>query len=249
MAITITAARMQSEGTIAIVEDDVAIRTLVSDFLVKQGYETESYGCVADFNRGANPARLDCLILDLMLPGESGLVLCRQLAVTQPHLPILMVTAKGDEIDRIIGLECGADDYLPKPFNSRELIARLRAILRRTRSGAKQDSETRGESYHFAGWRLCVTSRNLTSPDGNAVRLSPGEFDLLHALVTHPRRVLSRDFLLDTTRGRDATPFDRAVDVQLCRLRRKLGEDPRRPSMIRTLRGDGYLFEPSVQRA
>ena len=181
-----------------------------------------------------------------MLPGESGLSICQTLRVKVPQLPILMVTAKGDDIDRIIGLECGADDYLPKPFNSRELLARLRAILRRTKAPGQAVESPGAELYRFAGWTLAVDSRDLIDPDGRPVTLSTGEFDLLHALVMHPRRVLSRDLLLDMTRGRMATPYDRAIDVQLSRLRRKLGDDPREPVMIRTVRGDGYLFAPSV---
>ncbi|WP_288806536.1 response regulator [uncultured Novosphingobium sp.] len=237
---------MDSEGTIAIIEDDVAIRDLVSDVLRANGFVVEGYGDSAAFFRQADVPSLDCLILDLMLPGESGLSICQTLRVKVPQLPILMVTAKGDDIDRIIGLECGADDYLPKPFNSRELLARLRAILRRTKAPGQAIESPGAELYRFAGWTLAVDSRDLIAPDGRPVTLSTGEFDLLHALVMHPRRVLSRDLLLDMTRGRMATPYDRAIDVQLSRLRRKLGDDPREPVMIRTVRGDGYLFAPSV---
>jgi two-component system, OmpR family, response regulator len=237
---------MHSEGTIAIIEDDVAIRDLVTEVLEFNGFTVEAYGDSIAFFRGADIARLDCLILDLMLPGESGLSICQQLRVKVPQLPILMVTAKGDAIDRIIGLEFGADDYLPKPFNSRELLARLRAILRRTK-GMGQPVEPGGqELYRFAGWTLAIASRDLIDPEGRSVSLSTGEFDLLHVLVMHPQRVLSRDLLLDRTRGRMANPYDRAIDVQLSRLRRKLGDDPREPVMIRTIRGDGYLFAPSV---
>ncbi|GFE77820.1 MULTISPECIES: response regulator [Sphingomonadaceae] len=237
---------MESEGTIAIIEDDVAIRDLVAEVLRANGFVVEGYGDAAAFFRQADVPSLDCLILDLMLPGESGLSICQTLRVKVPQLPILMVTAKGDDIDRIIGLECGADDYLPKPFNSRELLARLRAILRRTKAPGQAVESPGAELYRFAGWTLAVDSRDLIDPDGRPVTLSTGEFDLLHALVMHPRRVLSRDLLLDMTRGRMATPYDRAIDVQLSRLRRKLGDDPREPVMIRTVRGDGYLFAPSV---
>lgn len=237
---------MSSEGTIAILEDDVAIRDLVSEVLENNGFEVQAYGEAAGFFRDVDFSQLDCLILDIMLPGESGLSVCQQLRVKVPQLPILMVTAKGDEIDRIIGLEFGADDYLPKPFNSRELLARLRAILRRTKGAGQPVEPGAQELYRFAGWTLSVNSRDLIDPEGRSVTLSTGEFDLLHVLVLHPQRVLSRDLLLDRTRGRMANPYDRAIDVQLSRLRRKLGDDPREPAMIRTIRGDGYLFAPSV---
>lgn len=237
---------MSEKGVIAVVEDDASIRDLVTDVLTREGYEPQAYGSAEAFLQQADLLVLDCVILDLMLPGQDGLSLCQQLRTSTPRLPILMVTAKGDEIDRVIGLELGADDYLPKPFSSRELLARLRAVLRRTRQTAGGTDLTEPDLFRFGGWTLSVGARDLIDPEGRSVMLTTGEFDLLHVLVLHPQRVLSRELLLDRTRGRMANPNDRTIDVQLGRLRRKLGDDPREPAMIRTVRGDGYLFAPVV---
>ncbi|MHA3790580.1 response regulator [Sphingomonas sp. YL-JM2C] len=237
---------MAEKYTIAIVEDDSGIRDLVVDILTRDGYETRAFGSVEDFHRKCEIPLIDCLILDLMLPGQDGLSLCRQLRISIPRLPILMVTAKGDEIDRIVGLEMGADDYLAKPFSSRELLARLRAVLRRTHEAIGVADRSDCELYRFNGWTLSIGARDLIDPEGRSVVLTTSEFDLLHILVTCPQRVLSRELLIDRTRGRGANPNDRVIDVQLSRLRRKLGEDPREPAMIRTVRGDGYLFAPVV---
>ncbi|MCJ2183648.1 response regulator [Novosphingobium sp. 1949] len=237
-----------SQGMIAVVEDDPGIRGLVKSLLEREGFTVTAF----ESSRGLDEhvlARLDCLILDLMLPGEDGLDICRRLRVEMPRLPILIVTAKDDPIDRIIGLEIGADDYLAKPFNKRELLARLRSIIRRTRDIEAAGSKESGDTYRFDGWVLRVGSRELSDPRGEPVILTTSEFDLLHALVLHPRRVLSRDLLIDWTRGGSANPFDRVIDVQMSRLRRKLGDHPRESAMIRTVRGDGYLFAPNVIRS
>lgn len=234
------------DGLIAIVEDDPGIRELVVEMLRREGFDTAAFGDAAAFRAADIVQRVDCLILDLMLPGENGLTTCQDLRSKWPRLPILIVTAKREQVDRIVGLELGADDYLAKPFNSRELLARVRSIIRRTRALTAPTDAMAGDSYRFAGWVLRTRSRDLTDPDGNHVPLTSGEFDLLHAFVSHPQRILSRDQLLDWTRGRMSTPFDRAIDVQLSRVRRKLGDDPRDPMMIRTVRGDGYLFAVSV---
>jgi two-component system, OmpR family, response regulator len=187
-------------------------------------------------------------VLDIMLPGEDGLSLCRRLRAAG-DMPVLMVTAKGDDIDRIVGLEVGADDYLPKPFNPRELVARVRAILRRTRGQHRAAPPIANERYRFGGWSLDVGARAVACPDGNDVELTAGEFDLLLCFVTHPQRVLNRDQLLDWTRGRSVGPFDRAVDVQLSRLRRKLAAAPGGETIIKTVRGGGYQFTLRVERA
>lgn len=234
---------------IAVVEDDPEIRTLVDGLLAREGFEVAACGGGAELNRVLERRRVDLVVLDLMLPGEDGLSICGRLRNRPVGIPILIVTAKGDDIDRIIGLELGADDYLAKPFHPRELVARVRAILRRTREAHRQQATIPRETYRFAGWTLEASCRHLGDPEGGAVELTGGEFDLLMAFLTHPQRVLSRDQLLDWTRGRNATPFDRTIDVQLSRLRRKLGDDPRRPVMVRTIRGGGYLFAPSVDRA
>lgn len=237
-----------SSGTVAIVEDDPGIRDLVAKLLSREGFEVLAFGGSAGLMAAGTLERLDCLILDLMLPGEDGLTICRTLRVQWPRLPILIITARSDPIDRVVGLELGADDYLAKPFNSRELLARLRSVIRRTRDIAAPDAGPGGDNFRFEGWVLRIGPRDLIDPHGRPVPLTTSEFDLLHVLALHPRRVLSRELLIDWTRGRSANPFDRVIDVQMSRLRRKLGDDPREPAMIRTVRGDGYLFAPAVGR-
>ncbi len=237
-----------ANGTVAIVEDDPGIRDLVQALLSREGFEVLAFEGSAGLEKAGVLERVDCLILDLMLPGEDGLDICRRLRARLPKLPILIVTAKDDPVDRIVGLEIGADDYLAKPFNKRELLARLRSIIRRTRDITTAVEAETGDNFRFDGWVLRLGARDLMDPTGSAVTLTTSEFDLLHALVLHPQRVLSRELLIDWTRGRSATPFDRVIDVQMSRLRRKLGDDPREPAMIRTVRGDGYLFAPAVTR-
>jgi two-component system OmpR family response regulator len=194
-------------------------------------------------------SRVDLILLDLMLPGEDGLSLCRDLR-TQSNVPIIMLTAKGDEVDRVIGLEMGADDYLPKPFGSRELIARIRAVLRRSReNAAAPDPAKQPKHYRFDHWRLDTGRRELIRDDGTVVPLSTGEFDLLAVFVERPQRVLSRDQLLDLTHGRAASPLDRSIDTQVSRLRRKLEQDPANPVIIKTVWGGGYTFTPAVSHA
>jgi two-component system, OmpR family, response regulator len=232
---------------IAVVEDDPEIRSLVGGLLSREGFRVVLCDGSEDLDRVIERQRLDLVVLDLMLGGEDGLSICRRLRGGPRSTPVLMVTAKGDDLDRIIGLEVGADDYLPKPFNPRELLARIRAILRRT-CDLPQRPNLPSDVYIFSGWRLDAGSRMLRNPEGDSIELTGGEFDLLMALVNHPQRVLTREQLLDWTRGRSATPFDRTIDVQLSRLRRKLGDDSRTPSMIRTVRGGGYLFAPAVER-
>jgi two-component system OmpR family response regulator len=194
-------------------------------------------------------ARIDLVILDVMLPGKSGLDICRELRAKSP-VPILMLTAMGDETDRIVGLEMGADDYLAKPFNPRELLARIRAILRRVSSGASSGPmKQSAKRLRFAGWQLDLGRRRLEAPDGMIVDLTTGEYELLIAFAERPQRVLTRNQLLDLARGRDAAPFDRSIDVQVSRIRRKIESDPRAPEMIVTVRGDGYMFTPEVEAA
>ncbi len=245
---SVNAVPASGHATIAIVEDDLHIRELVSGLLEREGFDVLAFEGSAGLLSIKDIERLDCLILDLMLPGEDGLTICHHLRVRYPRLPILIVTAKGDPIDRIIGLEIGADDYLVKPFNSRELLARLRSIIRRTRDLAASEPPSIGENLRFDGWLLRVDARGLSDPAGRQVALTTGEFDLLQVLALHPRRVLSREFLINATRGQSAGEIDRAIDVQIGRLRRKLGEGPRNPTLIRTVRGDGYLFSPEVVR-
>ncbi|MBI1361222.1 MAG: response regulator [Alphaproteobacteria bacterium] len=234
---------------IAVVEDDPEIRALAVSLLERENFDAAACENAAALDDLLTRRTPDLIILDVMMPGEDGLSVCRRISA-QGGPPIMLVTAKGDDIDRIIGLEIGADDYLPKPFHPRELVARARAILRRASSTtASALPSSGGHLFRFEGWSLDPAARGLLDPDGLPVELSAGEFELLSAFVQHPQRVLSRDFLMDWTKGRDATPFDRAVDVALSRLRRKLRDDPQSPKFIRTVRNGGYLFAPRVERA
>jgi two-component system OmpR family response regulator len=231
---------------ILIVDDHREIRELVSRALAKEGFRVSAAPDGRAMRQALADSRVDLILLDLMLPGEDGLSLCRSLR-TQSNIPIIMLTAKGDEVDRVIGLEMGADDYLPKPFGSRELVARIRAVLRRSgESGARPDPAQHPKQYRFDRWRLDAGRRELIRDDGTLVPLSTGEYDLLVAFLERPQRVLSRDRLLDLTRGRAATPLDRSIDTQVSRLRRKLERDPANPSLIRTVWGGGYTFTPRV---
>ena len=238
---------MTETTLIAVTEDDPEIRALVVGLLQREGFEAAPCETGVHLDKLIARRRVDLVVLDVMMPGEDGLSICRRLRA-RGDIPVLMVTAKGDDIDRIIGLEVGADDYLPKPFNPRELVARVKAILRRTRMAQHAAEAVQQEVYRFAGWTLDVASRDLTAPDGEPTPLTGGEFDLLLVLLQHPYRVLNRDQLLDWTRGRSANPYDRAIDVQLSRLRKKLGDDGAEPSFIKTVRGGGYLWAPAIER-
>jgi two-component system, OmpR family, response regulator len=245
---------MEAVPHLLVVDDDREIRDLLSRFLRQHGFRVTLAADGREMRRALDERGIDLVVLDLMLPGEDGLVLCRRLRADS-NLPVIMLTAMGEEIDRIVGLEMGADDYLAKPFNPRELLARIKAVLRRSaalpgRSGGATGNRTSGDGAalrRFAGFVLDLNSRTLTSPSGDLVPLSGGEYELLAALVTHPQRVLTRDQLLDLARGRDAQPFDRSIDVQVSRLRRKIEPDPRTPQLIKTVRNGGYLFAPKVE--
>ncbi|MBP2311367.1 response regulator [Azospirillum soli] len=230
-----------------VVDDDREIRSLVAQFLTRHGYRVTGVKDGAEMMRALETARVDLIVLDLMLPGEDGLSLCRRLRATPDtaQTPVIMLTAMGEETDRIVGLEMGADDYLAKPFSPRELLARIKAVLRRATAQPVAGGAT-GKTLQFEGWSLDVAKRELRSPDGVLVQLSAGEYDLLVAFVEHPQRVLTRDQLLDLARGRSAVPFDRSIDVQVSRLRRKIEPDPADPTLIKTVRGGGYLFTPAV---
>lgn len=233
---------------ILVVDDDREIRSLVAQLLRKHGFRVTDAADGREMMQVLEDGRFDLVVLDLMLPGEDGLTLCRRVRGTS-SLPIIMLTAMGEETDRIVGLEMGADDYLPKPFNPRELLARIRAVLRRTGGEPPEPQEENGGLRAFAGWSLDLAKRELRAPDGTLVPLTAGEYDLLAAIVERPGRVLSRDQLLDLTRGRDAAPFDRSVDVQISRLRRKLEPDPKEPQIIKTVRGGGYVLACEVTRS
>ncbi len=243
---------------ILIVDDDREIRELLSTFLQKHGYTTASVADGTEMYQQLKLQSHDLIVLDLMLPGEDGLSLCRQLRATST-IPIIMLTAVDEDMDRIIGLEMGADDYVTKPFNPRELLARIKAVLRRTDYAQAVDSGTNVsapgvQTFQFEGWVLDLGRRELRtaatepSQQGTLVSLTAGEFDLLLAFVEHPQRVLTRDQLLDYTKGYGTASFDRSIDVQLSRLRRKIETNPKEPILIKTVRGGGYLFTPPVVR-
>jgi two-component system, OmpR family, response regulator len=239
---------MQTAPHILIVDDHREIRDLVSRALTKEGFRVSGAADGRAMRKVLADSRIDLILLDLMLPGEDGLSLCRTLRAGS-NVPIIMLTAKGDEVDRVIGLEMGADDYLPKPFGSRELVARIRAVLRRSQeTSSPQKSSGRPKQYHFDRWRLDVGARELLRDDGVTLPLSTGEYDLLSALVERPQRVLSRDQLLDLARGRAANALDRSIDTQISRLRKKLERDPADPKIIKTVWGGGYMFTPTVSQ-
>lgn len=242
---------MMPATRILIVDDDRDIRDLLTRFLEGHGFAVAGEGDGVGLFASLEQERPDLVILDLMLPGEDGLALCRKLRQSS-EVPVIMLTALGEEADRIVGLEVGADDYIAKPFSARELLARIRAVLRRTASGsaaAEADAvpERPTHVFRFAGWKLDTATRELLDPDGALVSLTGGEYGLLLAFLEHPGRVLSRDLLLDLTRGREAGPFDRAIDVQLSRLRRKIEPDPKNPTLLKTVRGGGYVLAAPVR--
>ncbi|GJD51144.1 Transcriptional regulatory protein OmpR [Methylobacterium crusticola] len=234
---------MSANPHILIVEDDREISTLVARYLRANECRVTIAADGREMDRQLADARVDLIVLDLMLPGEDGLSICRRLRAGS-GMPILMLTAKSEEIDRIVGLEIGADDYLAKPFNPRELLARIRAVLRRGAASGRDDEGVR--RHAFAGFVLDAGLRQLVNPDGAQVSLTGAEFDLLHAMCLRPGRVLSRDQLLDLTQGRAPGPFERSIDVLVSRIRQKIERDPRNPEMIKTIRSGGYLFTPEV---
>ena len=238
---------MSRSPHLLIVDDDAEIRDLLARFLRKHGYRVDTAADGRAMMKQLEAGRFDLLVLDLMLPGEDGLSLCRRLR-TNSSLPIIMLTALGEETDRIVGLEMGADDYLAKPFNPRELLARIKAVLRRADGTSVTDVGGGGRVLVFEGWRLDLARRELRTADDVLTPLTAGEFDLLLALAEHPRRVLSRDQLLDLTKGRSALPFDRSIDVQVSRLRRRIEVDPKLPAIIKTVRSGGYVFACDVSR-
>ena len=236
------------EGTdhILVVDDDREIRRLLGDYLGRNGYRVSTAADGNEMWHLLESSAPDLVVLDVMLPGTDGIELCRQLRA-RGDLPVVMLTARGDETDRVVGLELGADDYLPKPFNPRELLARIKSVLRRTRAiPPNLRRPARAPRYRFAGWTLDPVTHQLTAADGVLVALSGAEYRLLLTFLEHAGAVLSRDQLLDLTRGRDATPFDRSIDVQVSRLRQKLRDDAREPEIIRTVRSEGYVLAAHV---
>jgi len=230
-----------TKARILLVDDDPGLRDLLGRYLEEQGFEVLAVRDGAEMDRALAETAFDLLILDVMLPGEDGLSVLRRL-VNKQSLPVVMVSARGEDIDRIVGLEVGADDYLAKPFNPRELLARVRAVLRR-HSSAPEDGPAAEGVHRFGPYELHVPSQRLLK-DGQEVSLTGGEFTLLRVLVEHPQRVLDRNTLLDLIKGYEHQPYDRSIDVRVARLRRKIEEDPGNPRYIRTVWGRGYLFAP-----
>lgn len=236
------------QQNILIVDDDPELRRLIGEFLGKHGFDVALAPDAKGMDAVLDRQRVDLIVLDLMMPGEDGLSVCRRISASR-RIPVVMLSAASEETDRIVGLEVGADDYVRKPCSPRELLARIRAVLRRAadRNDAPEYSGDH-DIYEFADWRLDMMRRELRSPDGVLVNLSSGEFALLRAFLEHPQRVLTRDQLLDYARGRDAFAYDRAIDVQVSRLRRKLESASSETELIKTVRNEGYVFSSPVRR-
>lgn len=248
--------RAQEHGDgfhLLVVDDDSDIRDLLADYLRRHGFTVESAADGAEMRQKLALASFDLLVLDIMMPGEDGLSLCRELRAksrdaNEPDTPVIFLTALGEATDRVVGLELGADDYVVKPFEPRELLARIRAVLRRSGSSSPARPEAQCRTYNFNGWKLDLTARHLLDPEGMVVNLSGAEFRLLRLLLEHPRQVLSREVLQEQGQGREAerSPFDRSLDVQICRLRARLRDKGREGGLIKTVRGDGYVFAADV---
>ena len=237
---------MDSTRHILVVDDDIELRGLLSRVLVNSGFRVSVAANGGAMAQALGAAQVDLIILDIMMPGEDGLSICRRLRASGP-IPIIMLTAKGSEIDRVVGLEIGADDYLAKPFSTAELVARIRAVLRRSALPLPGSASGGGRIFEFAGWRLDVARRQLRSPANALVDLRAAEFELLLALVERPQHVLTRDQLSELSSGRAGAGFTRSIDVHVSRLRHRLEVDPREPEFIKTVRGGGYIFAVPVK--
>jgi two-component system OmpR family response regulator/two-component system phosphate regulon response regulator OmpR len=231
------------KDTIYVTDDDPGIRELVAEYLTSQGYQVDTAEDAVALARLLAVRLPDLLVLDWMMPGEDGLSVARRLRAQPGFPPIIMLSARGEDIDRIIGLEVGADDYLPKPFNPRELLARIRAVLRRQNGTSGPAAAETARLVRFGPFSVNLDARTL-SRDGAEIPLTSGEYELLEIFVTHANRALSRDWLMDQLRGFERDPFDRSIDVRVNRLRKKIEDDPANPAYIRTQRGQGYLFVP-----
>ena len=230
---------------VLVVDDDAEIRTLLAEYLSQNGIKVSVARDATEMRQLFDESRPDIIILDVMMPGEDGLTVCRELR-SRSNVPVIMLTARADEVDRIIGIEMGADDYLGKPFSPRELLARIKGVLRRTRTLPPSLGDA--QQVRFAGWTLDSGARHLIAPDNVIVPLSGAEYRLLSVLIQHPNRVLDRNQLMDLTLGREATPFDRSIDVQISRLRNRLNDDAREPRIIKTIRNEGYILAAHVER-
>jgi len=239
-------AYMTKADHILVVDDHQEIRNLVSRLLEKDGYRVSTAADGRQMRQRLRDHVIDLIVLDLMLPVEDGLALCRDLRAKSSPIPIIILTAKGDEIDRVLGLEMGADDYVAKPFSSRELLARIKAVLRRSYALPPPGHIAGPAVYRFGKWMLDTARREIETDD-IVVPLSTGEYNLLMVFIQHPKRVLNRDQLLDLAKGRSAAPLDRSIDLQVSRLRRKIEEDAKNPQLIKTIWGDGYIFTPKIE--
>ncbi|MDE2367352.1 MAG: response regulator [Burkholderiales bacterium] len=237
---------VEKKDSILIVDDDPEIRELLVNYLARSGFDTVAAANGRELWQALDRHAIDLVVLDLMLPDFDGLTACRDLR-SRSNLPVLMLTARGEEADRILGIEMGADDYLVKPFSPRELLARIKGILRRTRALPPNLRPELQRCLRFAGWKLDTATRVLTGSDGVATPLSGAEFRLLRILLDHPNRVLNRDQLVELIHGREAGPYDRAIDVQVSRLRQRLQDDGREARLIKTVRGEGYVLAAAVE--
>jgi len=237
---------MEAADHILIVDDDAEIRSLLGDYLRKNGFRASAVADGKAMWSALARGKADLIVLDVMLPGEDGLALCRRLRV-ESDTPVIMLTARGGETDRIVGLEIGADDYLAKPFSPRELLARIKSVLRRTRALPRNLRADDARSLAFAGWRLDTVARHLVSPAGVVTPLGGAEYQLLRIFLSHPNQVLTRDQLMVLAKGREVDPLDRSIDVWVSRLRHRLGDDPASPQLIKTVRGEGYVLAVAVE--
>jgi two-component system, OmpR family, response regulator len=237
---------MDDTDHILVVDDDAEIRNLLCDYLRRNGYRATAVADGKAMWAARSRARYDLIVLDLMMPGEDGLTLCRRLRA-ESDVPVIMLTARGEETDRIVGLEMGADDYLAKPFSPRELLARIKSVLRRYRSLPQNLRADEARRIRFAGWTLDTVARHLISPEGVVAPLGGSEYQLLRVLLSHPNQVLTRDQLMLLAKGRESDPLERSIDLQVSRLRHRLGDDHAEPRIIRTVRGQGYALTVTVE--
>ena len=238
---------MERTDHILIVDDDAEIRTLLQRYLEKNGLRATAVADGRAMRQALDRGAFDLVVLDVMLPGDDGFTLCRELRA-RSDIPVIMLTARGEEMDRVVGLEMGADDYVPKPFSARELLARIKVILRRALSLPRNLQPEEDPRIRFGGWTLDTVQRHLMSPAGVVTPIGGAEYRLLRIFLEHPNRVLSRDQLIDLTQGKEADPLDRSIDVQVSRLRRRLADGPGDGAMIRTVRGEGYVLSVPVRK-
>jgi two-component system OmpR family response regulator len=238
---------MSERPHLLLVDDERSIREPLAQYLIRNGFRVTAVESASEARVRLNANAIDLVILDIMMPGEDGLSLCRHIRETS-EIPVILLTARTEETDRIVGLEMGADDYVLKPFSPRELVARIKVIFRRVATGGQRVTAPDGANYSFAGWLLKTQERTLVDSEGVSLPLSTAEYNLMLAFATRPNSVLSRDQLLDITQGREANAFDRAIDNQISRLRKKIEPDPKNPTLIKTVWGGGYTLSAEVRK-